>query len=236
MRIVWVRDICSMIAGQNRGGPFLLAALMTALLVPLQASAGPSGGHAAITLTTMPERPVAAEDTRLTIVLRDKRRQPIGNASVLVRADMVVADMAGMQHGSAGPTATAKPSETPGEYLATLRLTDPGDWRISVTAGHSTAEFTVAALPPQLENSAATSPPTAPPPHASPRLGADEGHAATAEGKTAADGHDGHGAATEAVGPNHYFVGSILGVVVITIGMVPILRRRSARAQRAKAA
>ena len=220
-------------AAKYLGGPLFLAALMTASLVPLRASAGPSGDHVTITLTTMPDRPVAAEDTRLTIVLKDKRQQPIGNASVLVRAGMVMAGMAGMQHGSAGPTATATPSEKPGEYLATLRLTDPGEWTISVTAGHSRAEFKVSAVPPPLENSAATSPSTA---SASQRVGAGEGHAATAEGTTVTEGHDGHGAATHAAGPNYYFVGSILGVVLITIGMVPILRRRSSRTERAEAA
>lgn len=224
-------------AARYFGGPFLLAAFMTTLLIPLRVGAGPSNDHATITLTTVPDRPVAAEDTRLTIVIKDKRQQPVGNASVLVRADMVMAGMAGMQHGSAGPTATAKPSEKPGEYLATLRLTDPGDWRISVTTGHSSAEFKVTALPPQLQNSAATNPSTAPASQPPQRSGADEGHAATAEGTRVTKGHDdGHGAATEAAGPNYYFVGSILGVVLITIGMVPILRRRSSRAERAEAA
>jgi hypothetical protein len=238
MRIVAVREVCSMIAaGRYRGGSLLLAALMAVSFAPLQASAGPSGGHAAIALTTTPERPVAAEDTRLTIVLEDERQRPIRNASVLVRADMVMAHAAGTQHGDAGPAATATPSETPGEYLATLRLTDPGDWRISVTTGHSRAEFTVTALPARLENSAATSPPTAPASQAPQHPGAHNGHAATAEGEAVAHGHGGaHGASTEAVGPNHYFVGSILGVVVITIGMVPILRRRASRAQRAEEA
>ena len=220
-------------AAKYLGGPLFLAALMTASLVPLRASAGPSGNHVTITLTTMPDRPVAAEDTRLTIVLKDKRQQPIGNASVLVRAGMVMAGMAGMQHGSAGPTATATPSEKPGEYLATLRLTDPGEWTISVTAGHSRAEFKVSAVPPPLENSAATGPSTA---SASQRVGAGEGHAATAEGATVTEGPDGHGAATHAAGPNYYFVGSVLGVVLITIGMVPMLRRRSSRTERAEAA
>ncbi|MBI4011299.1 MAG: FixH family protein [Candidatus Rokubacteria bacterium] len=216
------------------GGPFLLAAFMTALLIPLRVGAGPSNGHATITLTTVPDRPVAAEDTRLTIVLKDKGQQPISNAPVLVRADMVMAGMAGMQHGSAGPTVTAKPSETPGEYLATLRLADPGDWRITVTAGHSTAEFKITALPPQPKNSAAARPSTVP---ASQRLGADEGQVATAQGKQVTKGHDdGHGAPREAAGPNYYFVGSTLGVVLITIAMVPILRRRSSRVHRGEAA
>ncbi|OFW38693.1 MAG: hypothetical protein A3F70_02220 [Acidobacteria bacterium RIFCSPLOWO2_12_FULL_67_14] len=230
-----LRETCSMIkAAKYLGGSVLLAALMTTSLVPLRASAGPSGGHVTITLTTMPDRPVAAEDTRVTIVLKDERQQPLGNASVLVRADMIMSGMAGMQHGSAGPTATAKPSEKPGEYLATLRLTDPGDWRISVTTGHSSGEFKVTVLPPTLESSAATSPSTAP---TSQRSGADEGRAATADGTRVIKGHDdGHGAAKEAAGPNYYFVGSILGVVVITIGMVPILRRRGSRAERAEAA
>lgn len=209
-------------------GPFLLAALMATLLIPLQVSAGPSNGHVSITLSTMPDRPAAAEDTRLTIVLKDKGQQPIRNAPVLVRADMVMAGMAGMRHGSAGPTATAKPSEKPGEYLATLRLADPGDWRITVTAGHSTAEFTITALPSQPNNSAATSPSTAP---------ASQGQVATAQGERVTKGHDdGHGAAKEAAGPNYYFVGSILGVVLSTIAMVPILRCRSSRLQRGKAA
>lgn len=233
-----LREICSMIkAAKYFGGPFLLAALMTTSLMPLRVSAGPLEGHVTITLTTMPDRPVAAEDIRLTIVIKDKRQQPIGNAPVLVRADMVMAGMAGMQHGSAGPTATAKPSEKPGEYLATLRLTDPGDWRISVTTGHSSAEFKITALPPQTKNSAATSSSTASASQASQRLGADEGHVATAQGKRVPKGHDdGHGAAKDAAGPNYYFVGSTLGVVLTTIGMVPILRRRSSRGQRGEAA
>jgi hypothetical protein len=216
------------------GGPVLLAALMITSLVPLRASAGPSGGHVTITLTTMPDRPVAAEDTRLTIALMDERQHPLRNASVLVRADMIRSGMGGMQHGSTSPPVTAKPSEKPGEYLATLRFTDPGDWRISVTTGHSGAEFKVTALPPQLALGAATSPSPAP---ASQGSRAHDGHAAPAAGTRVARGHDdGPGAARDAAGPDYYFVGSILGVVLITIGMVPILRRRGSRAERAEAA
>ena len=221
-------------AARDLGGPFLLAALMTTVLIPLRVSADPLNGHVTITLTTMPDRPVAAEDTRLIIVLKDKGQEPMSNARVLVRADMVMAGMAGMQHGSAGPTATAKPAETPGEYVATLRLADPGDWRITVTTGPSTAEFKITALPPQPKKRAAASPSPAP---ASQHPGADEGQVATAQGTKATPGHDdGHGAANEAAGANYYFVGSILGVVLITIGMVPILRRRSSRTGRAEAA
>lgn len=221
-------------AARDSGGPFLLAALMTTLLIALGVSADPLNGHVTITLTTMPDRPVAAEDTRVIIALRDENQQHIRNARVVVRADMVMAGMAGMQHGSAGPTATAKPSGTPGEYLATLRLSDPGDWRITVTAGHSTAEFDVTASPPQARNSAATDPSPAP---ASQRAGAGEGPVATAQGKKVTQGHDdGHGSAKAAAGPNYYFVGSTLGVVLITITMVPILRRRGSRAHQGEAA
>jgi YtkA-like protein len=221
-------------AARDFGGPFLLGALTATLLIPLPVSAGPLNGHVTITLTTMPDRPVAAEDTRVIIVLKDKNRQQLSNARVVVRADMVMGGVASMQHGSAGPTATAKPSEAPGEYVATLRLADPGDWRITVIAGHSTAEFDITVLPPQPTNSAATSPSPAP---ASRRPDADEGQVATAQGTKATKGHDdGHGAAKGAAGPNYYFVGSTLGVVLITIAMVPILRRRSSRIPQGEAA
>ena len=96
-------------AAKYLGGSVLLAALMTTSLVPLRASAGPSGGHVTNTLTTMPDRPVAAEDTRLTIVLKDERQQPLGNASVLVRADMIMSGMAGTQQGRAGPNCPGEP-------------------------------------------------------------------------------------------------------------------------------
>jgi hypothetical protein len=166
-------------------------------------------------------------------VLKDKGQQPISNA---LSWSVPTWSWPGWRACN-----TAVPANRHGEalrdarrVLATLRLADPGDWRITVTAGHSTAEFKITALPPQPKNSAATRPSTAP---ASQRLGADEGQVATAQGKQVTKGHDdGHGAAREAAGPNYYFVGSTLGVVLITIAMVPILRRRSSRVHRGEAA
>lgn len=126
------------------GGPLLLAALIVALLAPAQISAAPSSGHASVALATKPERPVAGVETRLTITLQDRNQQVLAGALVQVRAEMVMAGMAGMQHGNV-LTLTAKQSDKPGEYVGSIKLPNEGDWKITIVAGDSVAEFKVTA-------------------------------------------------------------------------------------------
>lgn len=45
-------------------------------------------------------------------------------------------------------------------------------------------------------------------------------------------GHGGHGAGAEGETPNYWFVGSMVGMVALTIGLVPVLRRRDLAARR----
>ncbi len=67
------------------------------------------------------------------------------------------------------------------------------------------------------------------------QFGPDEGSVVTAQGRTSSSGHGHDGAAGASDGPNYYFVGSTLGVVLLTIVMVPFLRRRDLQAVRQEA-
>jgi hypothetical protein len=200
-------------------GVLLLAVLALAALVPLMVNAAPAENHASITMTATPEHPVATQETQLTVVLRDKAQQPIDDAPVVINAQMATGGMAGMpgmQHGGAGLTATARPSGTPGEYLATMKFTDPGDWTLIVSSKDSSAQFKIVAVKNQ--------------PNAVPAQIASDSPG------TAPSAHGHEDASSESTGPDYYFVGSILGVVLITIAMVPILRRRDSGMSHGEAA
>ena len=66
------------------------------------------------------------------------------------------------------------------------------------------------------------------------QFGSADGRTASAQGNAHSDSAS-HERESESSGPNYYFVGSTLGVVLITIALMPILRRRDLRVRRGEA-
>lgn len=135
-------------------GMLLLSGLLLLLLAPLSARAEPSSSDATISLVTAPTRPIAGEETRLTVTLKNSANgQSIANVSVAITAEKVnAASMGGHQGMSSNQamntrlTAVAKSSDHVGEYVASLKLPEQGDWKITVISGDTTAEFRITVI------------------------------------------------------------------------------------------
>lgn len=134
-------------------GTLLLSGLLLLLLAPLSVSAEPPSSDARISLVTAPDQPIAGEETRLIVTLKDANGQSIANASVSITAEKVTSastgghkSMSSDQAMSTRLTAVAKASDHKGEYLASLKLPEEGDWRITVIGGDSSAEFRIAVV------------------------------------------------------------------------------------------
>ena len=83
-------------------GVLLLSSLLLLMLAPLSVGAEPSNSDARIGLVTTPTRPIAGEETRLTVTLKDTNGQSIANASVSVTAEKVTSASTGGHAGMSG--------------------------------------------------------------------------------------------------------------------------------------
>ncbi|MDP2661506.1 MAG: hypothetical protein Q8R28_12335, partial [Dehalococcoidia bacterium] len=139
------------------------------LVAPVSVGAQPSGSHISVKLLLAPDRPVTGEDARLTAAIMDASQQSVAASSVSITADKIVPaaaaghagmNMGGSQTAAATIRAAAKATEKNGEYTATLRFPEVGQWRIMVTAGDTTAHLDIDVVNRQanLPNPAAPSP------------------------------------------------------------------------------
>ncbi len=174
-------------------------------LLPVSVRAEPPGNHMSIKLTATPSQPVAGEDTRLTVNVMDAGQQSVASASVLISAEKVTAssasghagmNMGGSQTAAATIRTTAKASDHKGEYVATFRLPEEGQWKIMATAGDTTAHFELDVV----------------------------SHGSVQGNRTPVG--DSHSEVSDTSAPSYWFVGSVVGIVLVTVALVPILRRR----------
>jgi len=126
--------------------------LFLLLVFPVTAWGQPPSNHISVKLSITPDRPAVGEDSRLTIGITDVRQQPVASIAVAVLAEKAsepgAGGHAGMDHGGAQPggrafRGTVKASDNRGEYLATLRFPEDGQWNVMVTAGDNIAHLEV---------------------------------------------------------------------------------------------
>jgi hypothetical protein len=93
-----------------------------------------AGGWAVITVEDLPERIVAAENVTLRFSVRQHGMHLL--SGLAPRVDFSL--------GSRTGTAAARPvPEKAGYYSATLRLPEPGDWKVTIFSGFVTSRLTL---------------------------------------------------------------------------------------------
>lgn len=131
-------------------GSLVLASVGLLFLGAVLVSADPSSGGISIQFSATPDRPVAAELTRLTVTLKDQGLQPVSNATVSIAAEKIKGNTSMEHMGTTSDgqtttriTASAKPAARSGAYLAGLKFPEDGDWKITVTGADATAQFDI---------------------------------------------------------------------------------------------
>jgi mono/diheme cytochrome c family protein len=105
----------------KRPRPIALAALLLAL--PVLWAFG--GGWAVVTLESLPEYAVAGQPLTLTFTVRQHGEEPINGLRARVDARLDGREV----------SALATPTREAGQYVASLTLPGPGDWRIRIGSG-----------------------------------------------------------------------------------------------------
>jgi cytochrome c2 len=95
---------------------------MRLLLLPLFATLG---GWASLTLEDVPDYIVAGQPVTLSYIALQHGEEPLTGLNTSVEA----------RSGQLAATAVAQASGRAGRYTATLTLTQPGDWTISINTG-----------------------------------------------------------------------------------------------------
>src|SRR5690242_18024502 len=90
------------------------------LTVPLLALS--YGGWAVITMDDMPDYTVAGKPTTLSFMVRQHGRTPLAGLKPTIEA----------RSGDSRVTVEAEPGQGTGRYRATLDLSKPGDWSVTI--------------------------------------------------------------------------------------------------------
>jgi hypothetical protein len=104
-----------------------------AVLLALAAVTAYGGGWSIITLADFPDYVVAGEPVTLTFSVRQHGNHLIDGLKPALRASTT---------GGLQVDAEAKPTGNKGEYSATLRLANPGEWTIRVDGGFNAEDKT----------------------------------------------------------------------------------------------
>lgn len=94
------------------------------------------GGWATLTVEHLPEYAVAGRPLTLTFVVRQHGVTPMKGLEPALEA------RAGRLHARA----SAAPGKTPGQYVASLALPEPGDWTITIHSGFGPSKLTLLPL------------------------------------------------------------------------------------------
>ena len=106
------------------------ALILPALLVPLAAL---MGGWAIVTMDDVPDFAEAGKPLPLSFMVRQHGAEPMKGIRPTLEA----------RSGATVVRADARPGTTAGQYVATLALSQPGDWTLTVNSGHGASKVTL---------------------------------------------------------------------------------------------
>jgi len=103
----------------------------TLVLAPLTLAS--VGGWATITVKDLPDYVVAGQPTELAFTIRQHGVTPMDELAPVIEA----------KSSTGEAKVKARPGRAPGEYHATVTLSEPGDWKLTIHSGFGESRLTL---------------------------------------------------------------------------------------------